>query len=184
MEGIITERIIQRKPIAGTALVFRICMRSILFCLFLVAAYTCSAQLNKGAYRVAKNDTTHYFVKLSFDNPFTIDSITLASTGQRINFFDENTKGRACSSIVCNNPSDVMIRFEALQSLNPLKDQKRTALNSQIQPTSDYQKGVVIYTRHGKTFKRIAISTFTETAPGDPNLTPSVLRGPAISGDR
>jgi hypothetical protein len=141
-------------------------------------------QVSKGAFRINRNDTTHYILKLSDDKQFVIDSVTSVSTGRRLDFYDENTKGRACSSIVCTNPEDVTISFRELRTLNSSQDQKRTALNSHTQPTSDYQKGVIVYTRHGKTFKRIAINTFMETAPGDPYLTPSVPRGPAISGDR
>jgi hypothetical protein len=169
---------------AGIALELFPLMRSTLFILSILFFSSAEAQVNKGAFRSVRNDTTQYFIRLSSEKPFTIDSVKSVSTGRTLEFYDAKANGKACSSIMCTKPEDVTIGFKERASLSPLSGEKRTALNSHAQPTSDFQKGVIIYTRHGKTFKRIAVETFMETAPGEPDRTPSIPRGAGISGDR
>lgn len=144
---------------------------------FFCVSNMCLAQVTSKGLRSVVNDTATYFLRLSSKNPFTIDSITSASTGRRLDFFSLSDPAKSCSSIVCDTGTFV-IAFRQMELMRPLEDERRVALNSQVQPTHDYQKGVVVFTRHGKKFRRIAITSFMEVAPGDPNLLPSVVRPP------
>lgn len=171
---------ISRKQNAGTCIVFRYFMKLLISLLLLLSCTISSAQIAKGGFKSIQKDTSSYFIRLSSENPFTIDSITSASSGRRLEFYDANKPEKSCSSIVCTETGDVLIGFRELQSMRPLDGESRMKLNSQTQPTNDYQKGVIVFTRHGKKFRRIAINTFMEVPPSDPLILPSVVR-PGLS---
>lgn len=166
----------------GTALETARRMIRALFIGFLFSSVSAEAQEVKASWRIWQNDTASYFIKLSSETPFTIDSLKFDG-GPRLEFFPADQEV-SCKSIVCEKPGDYLISFKQQEIMSPMAGERRVKKNSQYQPTSDFQKGVVVFTRHGKKFKRIAIATYTEAAPSDPNILPSIPRSPAISGDR
>lgn len=156
-------------------------MRLVVLLIFIGLRVTAFSQELRESYRVLSNDTGYYFIKLSSNNPFTIDSV-VSFGGKRINFFSAEDAG-FCNSVICSEPGEYIIGFQQLESMRPLSSGRRVEKNRQIQPTGDYQKGVSVFTRHGKKLRRIAVTTFLEVPPGDMEALPSMPRG-AANGDR